>query len=499
MDRVLTSASLEERLAAMRRVLRRRALRTRDAETALRYGNALGRLCWLNIDGLLADDALEVALDARHGPTLCALTGRFVPPAGEWDWLHVLSEAYDTGGHTRLAEILMAEQARGGARVAVVITRAGTPRFAQFCMETGVARLTVSGGLTDRAAALLAQGRRAARIALHIHPDDLGAALAARRLRAEGRRVLFVNHADHVFSWGPGAADVVLEVSGFGWRRTAEARQARVQGFLGIPALVSHAASRISSLPPAPNAPVMSMGHASKYRPAPGLDFPAFVEHLLARTEHPFELIGPTGQEPWWRGAVERFPGRLCFAGPLPYEKAAARLSSAACYIDSFPVGGGTAMLQALSTGLTVFGLGSETAAYSPLDALRSRSPEILADDVAGFLERGAELPLQTEIRRRVATDFSPAAVAARLKEAADGRLAPLPPDMSCPSRGADFHPRAWRAGGIVFAPAPAPAPTGLRLAVVAASLRDPRVRLEPPRSRRDWLLHGARAAAGGA
>lgn len=449
-------------LETLRSTLRSSALKAGSLEPALEAGRFLGRLNWLNDDGLLSEDALEIALLERHAAELDRHARR---RGGEaFDWLHVISTAYIQGGHTRLLENLLAGLSRTGARQAVIVTAAAPDDFRKRAAALAAVR-QLEGNFSQRAGGILVEGRGAARIVLHTHPDDLGSALAARALRAEGHRVLFVNHADHVFSYGPGAADSVLEISSWGWRLTAARRAAHAQHFLGIPV-----EAPTDTPAPTPEGPIMSIGAAKKYRPtAVDGGFPAFLLALLARTDRDVELIGPRETDPWWAEVIEGHPGRVRFRGPLSFAETEVRLREAGAYVDSFPVNGGTAFPQALMANRTVFGPGGDDGGYGLAGALRSPSLAEMTDALLAFLESGREPPRQTQIRRRIAEEFSVEAVTDRLIAAAHGRDVPVPAELAASPRKLDWHAGIWRDRGetaVELHPAPhLPFSTRLQLA----------------------------------
>src|SRR6476620_6809927 len=196
-------------------IARGAAIAAPEIDAALGAGRVFARLLWENMIGPVEDEAFEIALFGRHGIALAKAGSATETPLV--DWLHVISETYDAGGHTALLEALMALQFPQQG-IAIAVTTSATLRFSARCAQLGIPLYRLRGRcLIDKTVELIALGRRAASIMLHIHPDDIGAALAARVLREEGRRVVFLNHADHVFSFGPGAAATVAQVSGFGW------------------------------------------------------------------------------------------------------------------------------------------------------------------------------------------------------------------------------------------------------------------------------------------
>jgi len=438
----------EKTLSRVRGTLRAAVVRAREFDVALDIGRTLGQLNWHNNDGLLSEEHLEEELHHRHG---AALAPRMRPTlVASVEWLHVISEAYVVGGHTRLLEMLLDAQRRAGATVAVAVTRSAAPSFVSRAEAAGAVVHALTGTPSMRAAGLVALGRAAQRIVLHIHPDDLGAALAARQLQGEGRQVLFVNHADHVFSYGVGGADLCLEVSGFGWRISEAKRPVRAQHFLGIPVTAVAADTPPARTSGVAARTILSMGSSHKYKPAGGYDLPAFISNLLDHSDATAEMIGPSASDPWWASALARHAGRLRLSGPLPFAEAATRFTEATAYVDSFPINGGTAFPQALMAGMSVFGPGADAGGYNLADALRFPSLTAMTHALTAFLADGIPPARESEIRRRIAVEYNADAVAARLAAAAGGRLCLPPPELLASPRTLDWYPQMWRAEGLV-------------------------------------------------
>ncbi len=483
----------ESSLSTIRRELRSAALRADSAETSLNLAEAYGSLCWQNNDGFLSDDALEASLTGKFASTL---RDHNTPKTSKKTvrWLHVLSQSYSHGGHSRMALSLMAEQAKAGESLAVMLTRATCSDFAEACANMGVPLEVVGGSLLDRARAVYRRAVQAEVLVLHIHPDDIGAALGARLAGENGTRVLFINHADHVFSYGSGAAGAVMEISGYGWRQTVLYRKARAQCYLGIPVDVFPAADPVpaSVETVTRTGPVLSIGSPAKYMPDGRNDFPAFVSNLLDRCDRSFEFIGPDGTEPWWRAAVSRHGDRIRFNGYMPYAAANERLQQASAYVDSFPIAGGTAFPQALLAGIPVFGLADQSNGYGPLDSLRSPSTEVLLDELVHYLDTGTEDPTETAMREKLRKESSSAACNARLTDAANRILTDIPPEMVPTSRNQDSHRQTWLSGNSIFVPYPAQAPLALRVRFALRSLTNSRLQASIGRRKMVSWLFGA-------
>lgn len=485
--------SIETKLATIRSELRSAALRANDVETALHMAESYGNLAWHNNDGFLADDALEASLIGKFSGIL--RNDEAADPVKKTvRWLHILSETFPHGGHSRLALALMAEQSRAGESLSTLVTRATSEDFAEACCEMGVPLEVLGGSLLERARAIYRRAIQAEVVVLHIHPDDIGAALAARLAGDHGTRILFVNHADHLFSFGSGAAGAVLEISGIGWRQTVLYRKARSQSYLGIPVDVSpDSESDVVSRRTGPagrDATILSIGSPAKYLPDSRNDFPAFVSDLLDRNECTFDLIGPDGTEPWWHAAKERHGNRIRFHGYLPYAATNQLLSEASAYVDSFPFAGSTSFPQALIAGLPVFGLTDQANGYGPLDGLRSSNAADLVDEITSYLETGVEKPLQATMREKLRTEASSSACVARLSDAANRTCTPIPADMVPTNCNPDVHRKNWINGNSVFVPFPARAPLALRIRFIWRCLTDTRLQASMGRRKMvSWLL----------
>jgi hypothetical protein len=414
----------------------------KNPEAAMQAAEMLGRLNWYNNDGRLSDELLEVELTELYGPRI----EKSAPASSEAvGWMHIISEGNDFGGHTPLMLNIVEGLASRNAHQTVAVTRTLSEIYINRLRALGVNARILRGTIIERASEVFSLGLNADCIVLYIHPDDAGVAIAARLLRARGKKVLFVNHADHAFSFGSGAADVVLELSGIGWNLTSKYRAANSQSFLGIPIQQSLPAPiRASSTLARLNGPIISMGASYKYRPFKELSFPDFLIKFLTQTDKNFDLIGPSGREPWWSEVKLRYPDRVRFLGQLPQSEVRARLAEAVAYVDSFPMAGGTAFSQALLNGCTVFKPSKNAGGYSLADFLCSSTIDEMTRELLDFIEHQKQPLRQKKIREQILEKFSSAAVTDRLISAANGCYVPIIPDMAKITQELDYYVRIW-------------------------------------------------------
>lgn len=396
-------------------------LASNDPDLTFNLGEFLARVLVENTCGIYRCDAIEQAIVKFMG-----VPGALPPHEGSRS-LHVFTETYSFGGHTRLVRLLL-EASDGDDQIFV----GGRTSAAEAAKHLGVDPARIVKIVADDAKAqIVAAARTIARfdrVYLSIHPADVktaSAVLLAKTMRPE-IKVGFINHADHIFSTGLAAADYVFEISSYGWHLRVARGIADRASFVGIP--IRRNAARPAAAAPKPYA--LSAGGGYKYRPQPGASLPDVMNLLLAELpELTVELIGPRAKDRWWRALKNKYGDRILFFDPMPYERYLARLTSCAFYIDSFPTAGGTAFPEALISGINVIGMKGGTWGYSCADALR-------VDGLSAFLTTAKSLwrnePVALAAQERVrelAIDFhSPRGVAARIKETMEtGALHELP------------------------------------------------------------------------
>ena len=195
------------------------------SQTCLELIGRLATFSWFNFNGLLADFELEQSLcaigqqagvqfrECRQDHTINRV-------------LHVASELYGTGGHTR---VLMNWLSSDKARTQAVLLLRRTKKLPDIVES----RSRNAAVLVD----MLHQSSIAGRVAeatryinafkpdlviLHTHPDEVLTPILFGRQR--GFRVIAYNHADHVFWLGASVVDAVVDFRECGRRFTRRFR-----------------------------------------------------------------------------------------------------------------------------------------------------------------------------------------------------------------------------------------------------------------------------------
>ena len=278
--------------------------------------------------------------------------------------LVVMSEAYETGGHTRVVERWIEGDAK---RVySVVLTRQNPDSKLPDRLTAAVAR---SGGrLTtldrnrppERCALELRELSSAFEaVLLFVHPDDALPLVAYGTWRF-GRPVGLYNHIDHSFWYGISIASRIGELRQWGAALTLSRRGSPASTVLMIPGETRTSdrpdrlqARRTLGLDESAHV-VLTVGAAYKYRKLQGMDFLQLAVPILKRDPAAIVIgVGMTFEDfPDWRRTSERFQGRLRCLGKMPHEQFEACLSAADIVVDSRPVPGFTALEDAVSCGV---------------------------------------------------------------------------------------------------------------------------------------------------
>lgn len=415
-----------------------------SADKVIRMARFLGEVLWKNATGHYQLLDLERELIERFEPAISVPCSIRLCRFG-----HVLTKAYDTGGHTRVVERLVVCDALQDS--AVLVTEAAAPK-ARGRLANARHGCRVMPSLTSgqqRIAALVAEFVRFETLILYIHPYDIESVIAAGIARkCAGVHVLFFNHADHVFSYGYSVAERVLEISHFGWAMRTAKIISDCSVFVGIPlALPREFMARVVA-PGRQQGFVAAAGTAYKFRPALGWSFPAFVQAVCQKVNCRFEVLGPNRWRDWWWWSVMKSQkSRVAIHARFKHEKYLAFISGAAAYVDSFPMVGGTAFAEVMGLGVPCFGVLTGSHGYSPADLVKSSSMEELVDDLVGFMNTGVRSRVQTgAVFAQVREVHDAERVASRIVDALSADVVGVPPPW--PSRqdiDTDFYERMWQ------------------------------------------------------
>src|SRR5262245_4136289 len=360
---------------------------TSHPDLAAAWAETAADHAWKCHPGFFVDERMEQLLASlgAQNASLGIARGRSKSPGSV---LHVLTEAWPTGGHTRLAwRWIGFDRSR---RHSVVLTRQDPSVSVPEGLTTAVG---TAGGFVRaldwqrypplaRAAEVRDLAAEFDVVVVHAHPYDVVPAIAFAG--SVGPAVVLLNHASIAFWVGRETADVVacLRPSS---REVATSRRGIDPSrcpLLPIPVErpakgPSRSEARVAL--GVPDGAVLLFTVASPYKYIPFEPGPSFIELILslalAYDRAHVVAIGPT-DEGAWRDARERTGGRVRALGAAPDVDLHAR--AADLYLDSFPVTSPTSFLEAGRYGTPIVSLSSYAC----------RAPVLCADDAwpDGFL-----------------------------------------------------------------------------------------------------------------
>lgn len=272
--------------------------------------------------------------------------------------LHVMTEAYISGGHTRCVERwvnLFPEQKHS---CVILNQKAAFPVQLKEIIENKGGNLTlydIGKPLLERALDLRKYASLFEYVILHIHMDD-PISLIAFGTKDFKRPVVFFNHADHAFWLGVSISDYVADLNTDRNLLSLEKRGVRRASVLGIPldntqllTLSKEEARRRLGISEDKRI-VFSSGQATKYDPIGEPSFYNIVKDMVIKDPNiVFYIAGAKPTQIFWPELKKKFPENLYLTGTLDYATDyPLYLSAADLVLDSYPVGGETSMIDAV-------------------------------------------------------------------------------------------------------------------------------------------------------
>ncbi|WP_395608525.1 hypothetical protein [Pseudomonas sp. B22129] len=354
-------------------------LTQKDINKSIQLAEVYGAILWSVDKGIYDDPELETELTERCVAIL---------PKGEFqaavkDCIHVISEPYLIGGHTRLMEQLSTMHVD---KPDLLITRVSdekaierTQKFFEEC------RGVKPGTPLEMIAEIVGCLKIYNRVVLHIHPDDMVSVIACAIVKnVSSTKIFFVNHADHVFTYGSSVADVYFEISTFGRHRDMKKNISGEKSFLGIP-LASQRLSKKHRLPAKTDAlNFFSAASPFKFKPVKNYDLRPAIDRVLSEFKNAkFWIVGANPYTNfWWWPLKFRYGNRFRILSSVPYESYLKLLEDADFYVDSYPTPGGTAFAEQLVSGRRCVGLRAPIQGYSPADNLKDVSVDELIESI---------------------------------------------------------------------------------------------------------------------
>lgn len=374
-------------------------------EARLEYPNAVGAFFLDLADRSLAQDDLESCLRYAHlAATVHSRQNKLLFSArieqitrsvalrlhGATDWrttdvrrrqsmptvLHVLTEALPAGGLTAMATRWMTLDA-SNTTSHVVLLETAVPIPLSLSQATALGRGAIHtaphlDSYVEKARWLRALAHELADyVVLHIDVSDVVCGAAFNT--AGGPPILLVNHTAHTFWTGVSYADSIANCRGSALeRKWIEAFRANGrQCIVPIPLNDrSDAACKEGDLHngrgeqaigwrrklelPAEAVVMLTVGARFKYAPLKDLDFLQIMTSVLVSNPSAYLLAAGFDADPRWKQASARAAGRILVLGRLDQQELFQLYASTDIYVEGFPFGTTTALLEAASIGTAV-------------------------------------------------------------------------------------------------------------------------------------------------
>ncbi len=315
--------------------------------------------------------------------------------------LHIMTAAYKTGGHTRVVErwidLFLPNEKHS---VALLKQKEELPiHLTASVRKTNgkIIKLDMASSDLEKALQLREIASHYERVILHTHMDDV-IPLIAFGTNDFTRPVFLFNHADHCFWLGVSVADQIVNFRSWGKILSKKYRGNTDNFVLTLPTDLKNIQNKdIQQLKKNLKIPenkkiILTVGSAQKYAPLLNLDFIDLIKRVLqVRDDVIFIAIGQTTKSlPAWKKLPYH---KVWILGRKSPEEMFDYLRCADLVLDSFPMSGGTALLDAVSLKKPVLTLESVVGQldYLSRSVAYCKTPEELLKKIDLILDDPSE------------------------------------------------------------------------------------------------------------
>lgn len=276
--------------------------------------------------------------------------------------LHVLTQAYEIGGHTRLVWRWIENDP--GRRHSIVLTQQKLlsipDKLRTAAIRSGGQLQTLDSrlNLIDKAFELQKLGCSFDAVVLHVHPFDVIPILAWAST-VDRPPIIHVNHADHLFWLGASLCDVNVNIRLSGYRASIERRGIKADRNIILPIPLSdeetkrlpRAEAKFQLGLSAESQVALTIASSYKFNPVGQMDYVNLHRSLLDQFPNlQILVVGPSEKADYWRAASMISGGR--FRAVEAKSDIDVYLAAADVYLDSTPFGSLTSLLEAGLAGV---------------------------------------------------------------------------------------------------------------------------------------------------
>lgn len=275
--------------------------------------------------------------------------------------LHVITQAYNTGGHTRVVERWLDLFDKTTKQSVVLLAQKNNPIPATLIQNTEMRRgdfIVFEDNLSiiEKALKLRELAMEYDYIVLHTHMEDPIATIAFGTNKFT-RPILFFNHADHLFWLGKTISDVVLNFRNNKsitkeYRHIYDAKLCTIPISANNSYLSKNDARKKLNIQKDDNIILLSASE-HKFNAICNDSIADVLETILINNKKiKIILLGVSEEKIEFRSLKQMFPNNLILKPLVPFDEYKIFVASADLIIDSYPVGGGTALIDATNANV---------------------------------------------------------------------------------------------------------------------------------------------------
>lgn len=266
--------------------------------------------------------------------------------------LHVITNSHKTGGHTRVVERWIKSGKANETHSVYLINQeneSDIPELLKEVIKEKNGSLIIDKNKTDiqKATELRKEAMKYEKIVLHIHFDDYIPLIAFGSMEFK-RPIIFYNHADHLGWLGISIADIVADLRDCGHKITVEKRHAKKSMKLGIPILHQTQENKIESEMDNSKIHILTFAREEKFKPIQDINIFKLIKKVTEKYENViFTIIGIKAKNSYLLEAnIDN--NKIIIKEVMGHKELMEHISKCHIVLDSFPMAGGTAMLDAV-------------------------------------------------------------------------------------------------------------------------------------------------------
>lgn len=272
-------------------------------------------------------------------------------------FLHVMTRTFTTGGHTKLVENFLSNRKDYHNEIHDIAMMYQyddiLPVFMQECNDISHLYNLSYLGILDKIFKLAELSQKYEYIILHHNMYDTIPVIALSQFKNK-KNIMVYDHADHLYWVGSSIVSHSLEMSSDGMNFSNSNRSIKNNYLLPIPlsAKMPVESNLKQELKITENQKIaLSIGHQHRYEVGIGeYSFKKMIKKVLEVNEDVVFIIIGNHDKNFWQDLYEH--KNLRFVGLINRDEIDKYYSIADIYVDSFPMGGGTATLDAITFGI---------------------------------------------------------------------------------------------------------------------------------------------------